>query len=157
MARTGRPETPLRYRLLEKIVLGAKSGCWEWAGAAGPQGYGFIKHKDGAQLRAHRVAYELVYGPIPPGMFVCHHCDNPGCVRPSHLFLGTQRDNMADMVAKGRAARLSGERNGSAKLNAAAIDEIRKSNDTHDCLAARFSVSPSAIGLIRRRERWSHL
>jgi hypothetical protein len=64
MARTGRPETPIRWRFLEKITFDPETGCWLWTGAACPQGYGFIKRKDGAQLRAHRVAYELAYGPV---------------------------------------------------------------------------------------------
>ena len=100
MARTGRPETPIRYRLLAKIDFDATPGCWEWSGAKVQQGYGLIKRKDGAQLRAHRVAYELAYGEIPAGMFVCHRCDNPRCIRPSHLFLGNHDENMADMVIK---------------------------------------------------------
>lgn len=128
MARTGRPETPIRYRFLEKIEFDALTGCWLWTGARHPQGYGFIKRKDGTQLRAHRVAYELAYGPIPPGLQVCHRCDNPRCIRPGHLFLGTARDNAADMVAKGRAARNAGERNGGALLTRPQVVQIREAS-----------------------------
>jgi hypothetical protein len=156
MARTGRPETPIRYRFLQKIVFN-ENGCWNWGGAKCPQGYGFIKRKDGAQLRTHRVAYELAFGPIPKGMFVCHRCDNPSCVRPNHLFLGTQADNMADMVAKGRAARNAGEHNGSARLTTEQVERIRAAEETHDYLSKIFGVSAAAIGLIKRRERWAHL
>lgn len=157
MARTGRPETPIRYRFLEKIEFDALTGCWLWTGARHPQGYGFIKRKDGTQLRAHRVAYELAYGPIPPGLQVCHRCDNPRCVRPGHLFLGTARDNAADMVAKGRAARNAGERNGAARLTRAQVAQIRGASDPYSLLAERFGVTPSAIGLIKRHERWTHV
>lgn len=157
MARTGRPETPLRWRFLEKIDFDPDTGCWFWTGAAGAQGYGFIKRKDGAQLRAHRVAYELVHDPIPDGLQACHRCDNPRCVRPSHLFLGTAKDNAADMVAKGRSARLVGERNGAARLTRQDVETIRAEDGLYHDLARRFRVSPSAIGLIKRGERWTHM
>jgi hypothetical protein len=157
MARTGRPETPIRFRLLGKLVLGDPKGCWFWGGACHPQGYGLIKRKDGAQLRAHRVAYELMYGPIPEGVFVCHRCDNPCCVRPSHLFLGSHADNMADMVTKSRSARMKGPLNGAARLQANEVEAIRISVGRYRDIAARFGISASAVGLIKRRERWAHL
>ena len=156
MARTGRPATPIRYRFIDKIAF-VLTGCWSWTGARGPQGYGFIKRKDGTQLRAHRVSYELAFGPIPPGLQVCHRCDNPPCVRPGHLFLGTARDNAADMVAKGRAARNVGEQNGSARLTRAQVAQIRAATEHNGHLAERFGVTPSAIGLIKRRQRWTHV
>lgn len=157
MPRTGRPETPLRFRFLAKLAFGNPGGCWLWSGARHPQGYGFIKRKDGAQLRAHRVAYELMFGSIPAGVFVCHHCDNPRCVRPSHLFLGSHKDNMADMATKGRAARQRGGRNGSARLEPDQVMAIREANGPYRDVARRYGVSPSAVGLIKRRERWAHL
>ena len=157
MARTGRPETPIRYRFLEKIAFDALTGCWIWTGARHSQGYGLIKRKDGKQLRAHRAAYEWVFGPIPPGLQVCHRCDNPRCVRPGHLFLGTPRDNAADMVAKGRAARNVGERNGAARLTQAQVAQIRATSQPYCRLAETFGVTPSAIGLIKRHERWTHV
>ena len=157
MARTGRPETPIRWRFLEKIAFTSETSCWLWAGARHPQGYGLIKRKDGTQLRAHRVAYELAYGTIPVDAFVCHHCDNPQCVRPSHLFLGTHNDNMADMVSKGRSAHLHGYRNGSARLQPAEIVAIRQSDGCYRDIAVRFGISASAVGLVKRRERWAHL
>jgi len=90
---------PLAERFHEKVRFGR--GCWLWTGATMWKGYGAIGYF-GKVLRAHRVAWELCVGPIPRGRQVLHHCDNPACVRPNHLFLGTARDNSRDMSAKGR-------------------------------------------------------
>lgn len=88
-----------------------KSGdCWLWTARRDKDGYGGISIGS-KNFRAHRIAYELTFGAIPKGLIVCHHCDNPPCCNPSHLFLGTQQDNSTDRVKKGRAA--SGDRNGS--------------------------------------------
>lgn len=76
-------------------------GCWEWTGAKHPTGYGNTSLHP--SHKAHRWSYEDAYGPIQYGLSVLHHCDNPACVRPEHLFLGTQRDNIEDMIQKGRA------------------------------------------------------
>lgn len=86
--------------------------CWVWTGATDKDGYGKVKHNR-EHLRTHRVAYQLVIGEIPDGMMVLHECDNPTCVEPSHLFLGTVQDNNDDMNQKGRGKSCPGDLNGS--------------------------------------------
>jgi hypothetical protein len=107
---------------------------------------------------AHRIAYELTIGPIPEGMHVLHRCDNPSCVNPAHLFLGTLADNAKDMYAKGRGADRDGEKGPSAKLTWEIVTEIRRryaaDATTYRQLGAEFGVVSSQIGHIIRGEQW---
>lgn len=100
-----RAEDPLT--IFWASVAIAEDGCWNWTGAIGAGGYGSFGsgYRIGLPQRAHRASWTIHFGDIPDGIFVCHHCDNPPCVRPSHLFLGTVQDNHADMDAKGRRRR----------------------------------------------------
>jgi hypothetical protein len=129
-------------------------GCWLWTGAVSGDGYG-AWHLRGRQVGAHRASYELNVGPIPPRLQVLHSCDTPLCVRPDHLFLGTNDDNMADMVAKRRSA--WGERNTKAKLSTADVVAIRRraaAGESQRSLAAEFGVQIVAVNRVIRRVTW---
>jgi hypothetical protein len=132
--------------------------CWNWTSTKHPKGYGLFSIKNRNQ-RAHRVSYQLCCGPIPDGMQVLHKCDNPSCVRPDHLFLGTNADNMADKVAKGRQAHYGhrGDKHPTAKLTVAQVLAVREATGTHREVAARFGVSMTQIADIRARRAWSYL
>jgi hypothetical protein len=98
---TGRyPQGPAEERFWLRVQK--SDGCWTWQGAKGDHGYGHFTADGGVDVSTHRYSYQLHHGEIPPGMVICHRCDNPVCVNPDHLFLGTQRDNVQDMIQKGR-------------------------------------------------------
>lgn len=120
----------LADRLFDKLAQ-RDSGCIEFVGAQAGRGYGVINEGGdrGRCLLAHRVAWELANGPIPPGLDICHTCDNPPCCNPDHLFLGTRRDNMQDAKAKGRAVAppvQSGETHNKAWVTDAVVRECRE-------------------------------
>lgn len=141
-------------------------GCWIWIGAKGGSraGYGVIGRGRRGQglVYAHRASWELHKGQIPDGLEVLHKCDNPACVKPKHLFLGTQTDNMRDCAAKGRVVykvqRRPGELNPMAKLTTEQVLLIRaRQRQEYRDIADEFRVSPALISMIRLRRIWAHL
>jgi hypothetical protein len=135
-----------------------KYGCWIWNGCKDKDGYGIIGYKM-KKCRAHRISYLLFRGKIPLNICVCHKCDNPSCVNPNHLFLGTNQDNHTDAMNKERHSR--GESNGMSKLTESAVVSIRlaykKGNETLKSLADKYSVSITLIWYIIYRKNWTHI
>ncbi len=129
--------------------------CWVWTRARNPKGYGWFGFRQRLQL-AHRVSWMLAFGDIPEGLDVLHSCDNPPCVRPEHLFLGTHGDNNADRHAKGRSAGPKGEVNGNSRLTLEDVREIRalRGQVLQKDLAARFGVNQSNISHIQNNRTW---
>ena len=133
-------------------------GCWLWTGAKVGK-YGACRRTAG-ENRAHRAAWALANGPIPKGLFVCHRCDNPPCVNPGHLFLGTVYDNNADMVAKGRNVGPKGEIQHRAAVTEQDVLAIRAAaleGVGQRALARKYGVSQNCIWHILKRKTWTHL
>ena len=156
----------LEQSVIERFWAKTKKsvGCWEWMASRDSSGYGTIgvgSRGDGTRrtLSAHRLSWRLHFGSIPNGFHVLHHCDNPSCVNPAHLWLGTHRENVEDSRRKGRRNRPVGVKNGRAKLDALAVKAIRGDPRIARLVAADYGVSKSAICDIKsgRRGRWAHL
>lgn len=137
-------------------------GCWEWQGGFHHAGYGTVRW-DGRPRSAHRVAWTISRGEIPNGLHVCHHCDNKKCVRPSHLFVGTNGDNVRDALAKGRRRFMPdqrGEHNRNAKLTPDIVQAIRNSygeGSSRETVARRFCISPQTVSDVSRGRSWAHI
>lgn len=161
-------------RFWNSVHVGRQHECWPWKLSAFRDGYGQFKVSS-RNLKAHRVSYFLHYDVDPAGDLVCHHCDNPACCNPFHLFLGSVKDNAADAKQKGLLNTPAGDRHrsrthpelvlrgeqvGGAKLTFAQIQEIRSAyaagGITQDALAAQFGVSRRAIGKIIAGQTWRH-
>lgn len=134
-------------------------GCWNWTASTREGGYGRFGIGAHGGILAHRYSYILHNGEIPDGLCVLHHCDNPSCVRPDHLFLGTKADNARDKVSKGRQSHPRGELNPKSKLSEAAVRVIKKllGRIPQLELAQSFNVSQQTINNIAKGRRWSHL
>jgi hypothetical protein len=132
--------------------------CWEWQGKRDKNGYGCLSW-NGKSVRAHRIALSLIDGKLDSSLNVCHTCDNPPCCNPSHLWRGSNKDNMADKVEKNRSSRIGarGEKAGSAKLTAEQVVEIRDSSLSGNQLAKRYGVARNYIFAIKSRKTWRHL
>jgi hypothetical protein len=149
---------PLIVRLERKYTPEPNSGCWLWFGSVNDDGYGRVRGEDKKTKSAHRESYRLYRGEFDPKLQVLHHCDNPSCVNPDHLFLGTVTDNMQDMKRKGRGkSPQRGTKHHFAKLNTEKAFEIRwlsslgvKRRD----LAKNYGVAKNSIDGVVSRLTW---
>jgi HNH endonuclease len=144
----------------EKVDIKSDDECWEWLGAIDRCGYGKFGSKNFGNGLAHRFSWKDSFGDIPKGMYVCHHCDNPSCVNPKHLFLGTQKDNMQDMKNKSRSPKQLGEANPKAKLSNSDVFEIYRlhnSGVTNYKLSKMYRVCQSNIKSIVSGNTWKNL
>ena len=144
-------------RFWSQVDIGEPDACWIWKGKQ-DQGYGRF-YMGSKRVYAHRAAWHLTYGPIPRGLNVLHKCDEPACVNPKHLRLGTQRQNMKDMVEKGRS--LAGERNPGAKLKEDQVKEILRIHGEGKLNMKEISrlvgISYNVVRRIIKREDWKHV
>jgi hypothetical protein len=157
-----------KTRFLKKFKQESENECWLWIGSKDYYGYGTF-WLNGKPEQSHRISYQLSKGEIPKGIKVLHKCDNPSCVNPNHLFLGTQKDNMSDCKNKGRiskAPRNCGEKNWNfgkkhsgndgpaSKLTWKKVREIRSSDLSSEELAKKFGVHIQTISDVRRFKTW---
>ena len=152
----GLPAEERFWRFVRKPIN--PSDCWIWNGYISKDGYGsFTPYK--VPIRAHRFVYHLTHGPIPPRMLVCHKCDNPVCVNNSHLFLGSNSDNMKDAISKGRKKGKKGSDSPLARLEEKQVLKIRSLKGILTCrqIAEIFSISNQQVSNIQTRKAWSHI
>ena len=151
-------KVPMLMRLIESHVVNVLTECWEWTKYKNDFGYGRMGNGSGL-IYAHRASYETFVGPIPDKLYVLHRCDNPSCINPEHLFLGTYKDNNLDCQRKGRKAILRGEASGAHKLTTEQVLRIRELCNTFSDrrIARMFDVSYGLVWQIRHRRSWRHL
>lgn len=141
-----------RFNSSYEIVT--ESGCWIWMRSIDKDGYG-IHYFNNKKESAHRKSYKLFKNEIPEKMLICHRCDNPSCVNPSHLFIGTAKDNAQDALKKKR--NFIGSKNSRAILNEKNVIEIRNSNLSIRQLSEKYCVSVNVIKYARKKSSWAHL
>lgn len=143
----GARHLPILDRLFNQCIPEPNSGCWLWLGGLHNDGYGLIRA--GQTRLAHRVSYELLKGPIPPGSCVCHSCDNRLCVNPDHLWLGSLRDNAIDMARKRRA--------GGQKIGPDTAAIIKADTRSYSLISEQFGISLAQISRIKSGTRFGYI
>lgn len=149
-------QSDMKAKLIGKIKK--INGCWEWQGSRNKKGYGHLSYKRKVEL-AHRISWLMFKGKIPNDMKVCHKCDNPPCINPSHLFLGSQKENVKDMFQKKRKIH-EGINHPGAKLTNENIKEIRKllrEGKTQQYIADKYNISNGHVGSIKHRRTWKEI
>lgn len=164
MTKRGPNPTPYKIKFYSKVNTPNDNGCMEWTGAKNSNGYGHFNNRFRKTIKAHRYSYQLHFGLIAESMNVLHKCDNPLCVSPEHLFLGTLKENTRDCIQKGRfipwKSDKRGETNGFNKLNETQVMSIRKrisNGDKVQKIASELNLSYKTIYNIKNHKSWSHL
>ena len=155
LGHNGFGKRPIKDRFFARVKKG--DSCWEWSGIPRRGGYGQIMVQR-QRWFSHRLSWTIANGKIPDEIFVLHKCDNPICVNPDHLFLGTAEDNAQDSVAKGRSSR--GERNGMAKIKADDVVEMRRryfSGETQVALAKTYKIDRGHLSKVVNGLSWKHV
>lgn len=159
-ARTFGPRRDISGRLAAGTCTEAGQGpngeCHEWKRAKDKNGYGHIRYEGKCEL-VHRLVYRQAFGISDESLFVCHHCDNPSCVRIDHLYLGTHQDNMDDRSARDRARAAKGEDSHLAKLTETDVVMIRNDRRLHRLIADDYKVTRALVSHIKRRIIWAHV
>jgi hypothetical protein len=154
-----RKRKSLHLRFWEKVNKDSPNDCWIWTAGTAGNGYGQIRLEDDTRCLSHRLSYEMHIGDIPSGLLVCHHCDNRLCVNPDHLFVGTHKDNLRDMVEKGRSNK--GQKNVRARLTEDQVRQIRSmystGNYTQRAIGEEFGVGQKVISQIINKDTWGWL
>lgn len=152
---------PIDIRFDDKWQPVTDCGCYLWSAATNAKGYGKFSIGPQKWVLAHRYAYERAKGSLPPGVIVCHKCDNPSCVNPDHLFSGTHKDNAKDRDSKNRRVALRGENHGRSKLNEQKVFELRKlaaeKKFSYASLGKLFGINRKTASDIVNRNIWSHI
>jgi hypothetical protein len=151
---------PLVERFWEKVnKTESDEDCWDWIANSDDSGYGALK-VDGIMQKAHRVAWELVHGKMPEGLCILHNCDRPSCVNIKHLRIGTQKENIGDMLKRGRGNHAKGERVNTAKLTEKQIPEIRlrlQQGEQQSLIAKSLGLCRGTINHIASNRTWTHV
>jgi hypothetical protein len=154
--------SPPRLSIESQLQKHIKSsnGCWIFTGCLDRDGYGVFGHGRNKQVRAHRMSYEFYVGSIPNGALVCHACDNPSCINPKHLFLGSAKDNTQDMIKKGRKASCKGSSHPLAKIDesdALWIKQQRQLSRSLKDIAKDLNISFQTVSSICKGTTWKHI
>lgn len=147
----------LAERFFDFVFPEPNSGCWLWVGGVGEKGHGRFNIGNRTQVQAHRFSWEIHKGDVPEGLWVLHHCDNPPCVNPDHLFLGTCQDNHDDMIDKGRKIVPIGSAHPKTQLTEADVLKIRADTRPLHIIGAEYGFDKQHVWKIKKRWYWKHI
>jgi hypothetical protein len=154
-----RKKKSVEERFWKYVNKDCENGCWHFTGSLSNNRYGKLG-VNGKFISAHRFSYQLSYGEIPEGMHCCHKCDNPRCVNPDHLFIGTRSENMQDMLNKNRGNKVKGSLHHSSKLTEDQVLSIKKriaSGEKQCNIAKEFGIANCQITYIKNGRNWKHV